>query len=332
MVKKDAAGPRHHLVSELLRLQCQMTGCRQGRVEQWDEWADRNLVSLPTDDAVAFCQRAHQLFLDESRTQFLEWKWDFLSALFDGKPCNCVCGTLFLLAAAEWVGLFPDRVRAFAGPTHIWVGAFRRGEWTFVETTLSPRHERYLMTEHQARRVAIYGHGAWFQYVRVSDVVQEAFINQLLNSARQSDGRRHLVAQLCRWRRDTPDDRLGELVLDLRQLYVREAAARVGHGDADQRAVVESMIDTVARRPEPFVKNVAFCAKWATWAAPQDDLVKRRILDVARDLQTRLGSGQWSMDSPFLRNQWRELVRVLGAWRRQYPHLWTESTTLTSRR
>lgn len=231
---------------------------------------------------------------------FQDWRWDFLSALFEQETCNCVCGTLYLLSAAEYVGLFPSRVRAMASSNHIWVSATRDdGSVEFVETTLRPGHARWHLSPAKARPFRIYGYGAWYSYTEADHVVQEAFINQIITSASNKERLTPILWRMldtwdrangARTKRRIGSSNSGsgtsgmrDWVLDLVQLRLRQltwrrapfadqARAAAALAAAMQRVLdsrhsvgSESHESACSPGPECFLRSFTTLCRWLVW-------------------------------------------------------------------
>jgi hypothetical protein len=196
------------IVRGIATLQCDSVACKPKPMRQWYEWTARHLPEIVRQSqgcSACFCLLAHRQFLETSRhAKFGDWRWDFLTSLFEGGDCNCVCGTLFLAAAAEWAGLLlPDDsstghgVQVMVGPQHVWIrargpqarhcqhvmpcrgGTMDPDNWFIIETTLRPRaadsqqqrqhaqsmsESMYFLTQQMGRQRDIYGRGAWMAY------------------------------------------------------------------------------------------------------------------------------------------------------------------------
>lgn len=312
---------------QIIHLQCSMTGCKRN-VTGWNQWAEENLPTLWESCEgcpLEFCKRAHRQFTEHKGTVFADWHWDFLSALFDGEACNCVCGTNAILSCAEYVGLFPKYIQAMAGPQHVWIRARRKsdGEWWFLETTLRPNNPHWCLPQEQGRRKNIYGQGAWFSYTNPKLVVQEAFINQLLLSPRQSEMRSHLYRLM---KTLAENDAGGDWIMDFRKLRIRQLTSTEHCYSEDQRRMIALMIHDISSSewpPEAFMKSVLFVAKWLAWSflcheqpikAPGSELERHRkdVSDLVREMDRRLKLGHWTMKCPPLKKLWTSMSRLRG--------------------
>lgn len=293
-------------------------------VPAWSRWARNNLPQLWNDSghcALAFCMRVHVLVLDHAAKKnggemtFEEWDWNAMAALFNGAACNCVCGTLLVLAAAEYVGLFPEKVHAMAGPAHLWVRAERtckppsgRPEWWFLETTMRP--DTRLSIDRQLERADARtdtqqsswvkaqrdtgGSGPyapWFSYTSPRLLVQEAFINQYLKD-NGAASRERIFALLDTEPRHTLAS--NAWILDVRKLRVLQLTRRDGGGKTqEQFELVASMLKTIRESEWPnesFLKSIYFIVKWLTWTPTynRDDENSTRITANSTKLKRRV--------------------------------------------
>lgn len=290
----------------------------------WKEWAKSHLPKLWEDSQhcpLEFCCRSHRLFHATKRSEFADWKWDFLGALFQGQDCNCVCGTLFVVSAAEYVGIFPRYVQPMFGPNHVWVRIETKKDnqkW-FLETTVRPDHAEWCFPEEKALRKSFYGCGTWHTQPNIYAILQEVLINQILSCVEQ---RRSVMLRKLYRVLDQLVEEGEEPTLDLSYILVRNYSSQVKKWCPKQQRFIDSMISFMEHSewpPECYLRSVLFVVKWIIFCLSHDmDLSERkrlcentfeRIRSLYHSIQNNSSSGQWSAKCETLREPWFLLQR-----------------------
>jgi hypothetical protein len=292
----------------------------------WKNWTETHLPQLWKESQhcpLEFCRRSHRLFHATKRSEFADWNWDFLGALFDGQDCNCVCGTLFVVSAAEYIGIFPQYVQPMFGPNHVWVRiqTMEDDQKWFLETTLQPDHSQWCVPQEAALRQSFYGCGTWHTQPNAYAILQEVLINQILSSVEQ---RRSAMLQKLYRVIDELVEEGEEPTLDLSYILVRKYSSQARKWCPKQQKFIESMLIFIEQSewaPECYLKSVMFIAKWIIFCLSHEmDLSERRHLcentfervhDLYISIQGRSSFGQWSSKCANLREPWSRLQKYV---------------------
>ena len=348
------------IVEQMLQLQCEMNGgeCKRD-ASLWNEWAAKTLPPIWKEtqpSPIRFCREVHRRFVTRDNScatgtctgrlvHFQSWKWDFLSALFESATCNCVCGTLYVLSCAQYVGLFPRYVYGMVSPNHIWVCATtslgdredgneklgmnhsRKENVYFLETTLRPNKDpHWTLTPEKAREFDIYGRGAWYPYKDAHRIVQEAFINQLIvlsDKEKQSEKARRVWALVHGWD-------IADCVLDVQLIKLKHMAHNARKANDEQLRAAETLVRSISEiiekeanvQCEAFMRALHILANWTAWAWNQNAFVvngaKRfeRVFRFVWQCSLRIAYGlkheRWSKECRALREGWDDIRMTLS--------------------
>ena len=96
-------------------------------------------ASATQGDVRAFVAEIHYHLRVIRQVGFKIEEWNLLAALEDAtEGCNCVCGTMFVLAACEAVGYFPGEIVGAMGPAHLFVMHVATGKPSRRRSNVAP--------------------------------------------------------------------------------------------------------------------------------------------------------------------------------------------------